>query len=127
MSDRHIVIFLSHGDPGAFRLAGSCALAAVALGDRVDVFLFNEAIRSVVEGFDDEEHPAHHLYEARRNADSGAKCRLLGCSASLVQAAFPCLALTGISLSWSPCAPPSHLVPPRSLSISERTSPTPPA
>lgn len=84
-TERRVVIFLSHADAGSFRLAGSCALAAVALGDRVDVFLFNEAIRAVVEGFDDAEHPAHFLYEARRNAESAGKCRLLGCSASLVQ------------------------------------------
>ena len=37
--DRRTIVFLSHADEGSLRLAGSCALAAAAMGDRVDVFL----------------------------------------------------------------------------------------
>ena len=38
-NDRRTLVFLSHSDDAAVRLAGSCALAAAAMGDRVDVFL----------------------------------------------------------------------------------------
>jgi uncharacterized protein (DUF58 family) len=75
-----VVVFVSHGDASALRLAGSCALAATSMGDRVDVFLFGPAVRAVVEGQGDEHHDASLLHQAR---GEGA-CRLLGCSASLV-------------------------------------------
>ena len=75
-----VVVFLSHADPSSLRLAGSCALAAVSMGDRVDVFLFGPAVRAAVEAAGDHEHAAFLLHQARQN---GA-CRLLGCSASVV-------------------------------------------
>lgn len=77
-----VVVFVSHADPSSLRLAGSCALAAVSMGDRVDVFLFGPAVRAVVEaaGAGDPEEPASLLHQARVN---GA-CRLLACSASVV-------------------------------------------
>jgi hypothetical protein len=76
-----VVIFVSHGDREALRLAGSCALTASALGDRVDVFLFSGAVAAVVEGKGDGDHPAALLHQAR----AGGNCRLLGCSASVVE------------------------------------------
>jgi hypothetical protein len=75
-----VVLFVQHADADALRLAGSCALAAVSMGDRVDVFLFGPAVRAVVEAREDPEHPAALLHQAR----GGAGCRLLACSASLV-------------------------------------------
>jgi predicted peroxiredoxin len=75
-----VVVFVSHGDASALRLAGSCALAAASMGDRVDVFLFGPAVRAVVEGHGDQEHDASLLHQAR----AGGSCRLLGCSASMV-------------------------------------------
>jgi predicted peroxiredoxin len=91
--ERRVVVFLSHGDDPALRLAGSCALTAAALGDRVDVFLFADAVRAVVEAHGDgapaaprgEEEPGALLHEARQ---SGA-CRLVACSASVVEARIP--------------------------------------
>jgi predicted peroxiredoxin len=94
MSDRRAVVFLSHGDEPTLRVAGSCALAACALGDRVDVFLFGEAVRAVVEahaargevrgasGAEDE--PGSLLLQARAGG-----CRLVACSASVVEAHIP--------------------------------------
>jgi uncharacterized protein (DUF58 family) len=81
MPERRVVVFLSHADPSSVRLAGSCALAAAALGDRVDVYLFGPAVPALVEAHDDEEEPAAMLLQARR---AGA-CRLVACSASLVE------------------------------------------
>jgi hypothetical protein len=75
-----VVVFLRHADPTSLRLAGSCALAAVSMGDRVDVFLFGPAVRAVVEAAGDPDDPASILHQAREN---GA-CRLLACSASVV-------------------------------------------
>ncbi len=75
-----LVVFVSHADATALTLAGSCALAAVSMGDRVDVFLFGEAVPVVVEGADDADSPAALLWQAR---GAGA-CRLLGCSASVL-------------------------------------------
>ena len=77
------VVFLSHADAGALRLAASCALTAAAMGDRVDLFLFGPAVRAVVEaaqcdaGVEDE---LALLTQAR-----GAGCRLIACSASVVE------------------------------------------
>ena len=45
-----------------------------------DVFLFGAAVRAVVEGHQDPDHPSALLHQAR----GGAGCRLLACSASLV-------------------------------------------
>ena len=72
-----VVIFVSHADATVLRLAGSCALAAAAMDERVDVFLFGQALGAVVAAAGDAEHPAALLHEARR---AGAS-RLLGCSA----------------------------------------------
>ena len=75
-----MVVFLSHSDPTALRLAGSCAVTAASMGDRVDVFLFGPAVRAVIEGSGDPEHAASLLHQAR----VAGGCRLLGCSASIV-------------------------------------------
>ena len=75
-----VVIFLSHADATSLRLAGSCALAAAAMDDRVDVFLFGPALGAAVAAAGDAEHPAALLHQARE----AGTCRLLGCSASLV-------------------------------------------
>ena len=77
-----VVLFVSHADATALRLAGSCALAAASMGDRVDVFLFGPALAAVVEARGDADDPAALLHDARE----GGGCRLLGCSASLVEA-----------------------------------------
>ena len=83
MSDRRIVVFLSHGDPRALRLAGSAALAAAAAGDRVDVYLFGEAVPAVVAAHDGEPDEAGALLHQAKGAGA---CRLLACSASVVEA-----------------------------------------
>ena len=75
-----VVLFVSHGDASALRLAGSCVLAAASMGDRVDVFLFGAAVSAIVEGHGDAEHPSSLLQQAR----TGGGCRLLGCSATVV-------------------------------------------
>ena len=86
MADRRMVVFLSHGDAGALRLAGSAALAAAAAGDRVDVFLFGGAVAPVVaahgEGADE---PGALLHQAR----AVGACRLVACSASVVEENVP--------------------------------------
>ena len=75
------VLFVSHADATALRLAGSCALAAAAMGDRVDVFLFGPALAAAVEAHGDADHAAALLHDAR----AAGGCRLLGCSASVVE------------------------------------------
>jgi predicted peroxiredoxin len=80
MAERRTVLFLTRGDDTAIRLAGSCALAAASMGDRVDVFLFGRAVPVVVAALGDADGPAHLLYQARE----GGGCRLLACSQSLV-------------------------------------------
>jgi uncharacterized protein (DUF58 family) len=75
-----VVIFVAHADATSLRLAGSCALAAAAMDDRVDVFLFGPAVGAAVAASGDAEHPAALLHQARE----AGTCRLLGCSASLV-------------------------------------------
>ncbi|HTP26999.1 MAG TPA: hypothetical protein VMK12_15260 [Anaeromyxobacteraceae bacterium] len=77
-----VVLFVSRSDATTLRVAGSCALAAVARNDRVDAFIFGPAVTAVVEAHDDRDHPAALLQQAR--ATGG--CRLLGCSASIVEA-----------------------------------------
>jgi uncharacterized protein (DUF58 family) len=81
MTERRMVVFLSHGDETSLRLAGSCALAAAAMGDRVDVFLFGPALPAVVAARDAADGAARLLHQAR----GAGTCRLLGCSASLVE------------------------------------------
>ncbi len=80
--DRRTLVFLTRGDEGALRLAGSCALAAAAMGDRVDVFLLGEAIPAVLDDADEPDGPAHALREAR----ALGHCRVLACSQGLVAA-----------------------------------------
>ncbi len=80
MAERRIAVFLSHADEGALRLAGSCALAAAAMGDRVDVFLFGPAVQAVVEAHQEGEGAGALLHQARRSGT----CRLLACSHSVV-------------------------------------------
>jgi len=80
MRERRTVVFVSHGDETALRLAGSCALAAAAMGCRVDVFLFGAAVPAVVSAHGEPaDEPGAILHQAR-----GAGCRLIACSASLV-------------------------------------------
>src|SRR5512138_3475861 len=82
MADRRAVVFLSHADDTAVRLAGSCALAAASSGAGVDVYLFGPAVRALVEAHEGEpDEPGARLHEARR---VGA-CRLVACSASVVE------------------------------------------
>jgi hypothetical protein len=76
-----LVLFVSHSDETALRLAGSCALAAVSMGARVDVFLFGLALPAVVDAAGESDHAAALLHQAR----AAGSCRLLGCSASLVR------------------------------------------
>lgn len=78
--ERRTVVFLSRADDEALRLAGSCALAAVAVGDRVDVFLFGEAVRAVVLGAGAPDSAAASLQEARAGG-----ARLFSCSQSTVE------------------------------------------
>src|SRR5512139_2611178 len=86
MPDRRAVVFLSHADATALRLAGSCALASAAAGTQVDVYLFGSAVRALVEAHEGEpDDPAARLHEARR---AGA-CRLVACSASVVEEKVP--------------------------------------
>ncbi len=75
------VVFLSRADEGALRSAGSCALAAVAMEERVDVFLTGPAVPAVIAAAEaDEGEPGATLHQARR---LGA--RLVACSASVVE------------------------------------------
>src|SRR5690242_10909265 len=74
-----VAVFLSHADEASLRLAGSCALAAASMGERVDVFAFGPAVPALLAG-DDDEGPAALLRQAR-----AAGCRLLACSASVVE------------------------------------------
>ncbi len=86
MRDRRTVVFLSRGDPAALRLAGSAALAAAASGDRVDVYLFGTAVAAVVEAHGGEpDEPGALLHQAR----AVGTCRLIACSASVVEAKVP--------------------------------------
>ena len=75
-----VVVFVTRSDATALQLAGSCALAAASLGDRVDVFLFGPAVAAAVDAGDDRDHAAALLHRAR---EAGG-CRLLACSASVV-------------------------------------------
>jgi uncharacterized protein (DUF58 family) len=80
MSERRVAVFLTRADEHALRLAGSCALAAAAMGDRVDVYVFGAAVPAVVAAHGgDGDETAALLHQAR-----AAGCRLIGCSASVV-------------------------------------------
>jgi hypothetical protein len=86
MAERRAVVFLSHADPAALRLAGSAALAAVALGDRVDVYLFGPAVAALVAAHGgDRDEPGGLLQQAR----AAGACRLIACSASVVEERVP--------------------------------------
>jgi predicted peroxiredoxin len=75
------VVFLSSAAPHALRSAGSCALAAIAMDQRVDVFLTGPAVAAVVAAHDGEaDDMAALLHQARK---MGA--RLIACSASVVE------------------------------------------
>jgi predicted peroxiredoxin len=74
-------VFLTRPDDVALGLAGSCALAAAAMGDRVDVFLVGDAVRAVVRGAEDPDGPARALLQARE----AGRCRLLACSQGVVE------------------------------------------
>jgi predicted peroxiredoxin len=75
-----VAVFLTHADAGALRLAGACALAAAAMGDRVDVFVLGPAVRELAPAPDEADHAAALLVQAR-----SAGVRLLACSASVVE------------------------------------------
>lgn len=82
MPERRTLIFLSHADETALRLAGSCALAAAAMGDQVDVYLFGPAVPAVVEAQGElSGEPGRRLHEARE----AGRCRLVACSESVVR------------------------------------------
>jgi hypothetical protein len=86
MSERRVAVFLSHADETALRLAGSCALAAAALGDRVDVYLFGPAVPAVVAAHAEApDEPGGLLHQAR----AAGACRLVACSASVVEERVP--------------------------------------
>ncbi len=81
MADRRVVVFLSHADADALRLAGSAALTAAALGDRVDVYLFGPAVPAVVAAHEEPDDPGGLLQQAR----GAGSCRLVACSASVLE------------------------------------------
>jgi len=75
------VVFLASDAPHALRSAGSCALAAVAMDRRVDVFLTGPAVTAVVAAHDGEADAAAGLLHQARQAGA----RLIACSASVVE------------------------------------------
>ncbi len=86
MPERRTAVYLSHADPVALRLAGSCALAAAAMGDRVDVYLFGPAVRAVVDAHGElPDEPGGRLHEARE----AGRCRVVACSESVVSEKVP--------------------------------------
>ena len=86
MRDRRIVVFLSHGDPPSLRLAGSAALSAAAACDRVDVYLFASAVPAVIAAHGGEpDEPGALLHQAKE----AGTCRLIACSASVVEEKVP--------------------------------------
>src|SRR5512138_475908 len=86
MPERRAAIFLSHADEVALRLAGSCALAAAAMCDRVDVYLFGPAVRAVVAAHGElPDEPGGRLHEARK----AGRCRVVACSESVVLEKVP--------------------------------------
>lgn len=89
MTGSRTIVFLSHADAGALRLAASCALTAAAMGDRVDVFLFGPAVRAVVEAGRDGDAPPGEDELATLLRARGSGCRLVACSASVVAEKVP--------------------------------------
>jgi sulfur relay (sulfurtransferase) DsrF/TusC family protein len=81
-AEARVAVFLSRGDDAAVGLAGSCALAGVAMGRRVDVFLLGDGVRAVLDARDEPDAPGHRLHRAR----AAGACRLFACSESLVGA-----------------------------------------
>jgi predicted peroxiredoxin len=82
MTERRVAVFLSHADETALRLAGSVALAGAAAGDRVDVYVFGEAVPALVRAHGLEaDEPGGLLQQARQ----AGECRLVACSASVVE------------------------------------------
>jgi predicted peroxiredoxin len=75
------VVFLASDAPHALRSAGACALAAVAMDRRVDVFLTGPAVGAVVATHDGEADDAAALLHQARAAGA----RLIACSASVVE------------------------------------------
>ena len=94
-NDRRTLVFLTRPDDTAVRMAGSCALAAAAMGDRVDVFLLGEAVRAVVEGAGERGGPGAGVGERAGEPDDAAAalfqarsagtCRIFACSQGLVE------------------------------------------
>jgi len=94
-NDRRTLVFLTRPDDTAVRMAGSCALAAAAMGDRVDVFLLGEAVRAVVEGAGERGGPGAGVGERAGEPDGAAAalfqarsagtCRIFACSQGLVE------------------------------------------
>ena len=90
-NDRRTLVFLTRPDGAALRMAGSCALAAAAMGDRVDVFLMGESVRAVVEAAGkragvgerdgEQDAAAAALFQAR----SAGTCRIFACSQGVVE------------------------------------------
>ncbi len=81
MPDRRVAIFVVRGGDEALRLAGSCALAAGASGDRVDVYLFGPAVPELVRAADaDDDDSTATLRQVRTQG----RCRLIACSGSVV-------------------------------------------
>lgn len=78
--ERRTAVFIARAADESLRLAGSCALAAVAMGARVDIYLLGEAVRAVVLEAD-EEGAARALFQAR-----AAGARIFSCSQSTVEA-----------------------------------------
>jgi peroxiredoxin family protein len=80
--ERRVAVFLNRSDPAALRMAGSCALAAAAMGDRVQVFLLGDAVRAVVEAAgDDPDAPGATLLRARE----AGSCQVVACSQGVVE------------------------------------------
>ena len=83
------VVFLSHADADALRLAASAALTAAAMGDRVDVFVFGPAVRAIVDAAGDAGAPGEEDELAMLTQARTSGCRLIACSASVVAARIP--------------------------------------
>jgi predicted peroxiredoxin len=89
-NDLRTLVFLTRPDGTALRMAGSCALAAAAMGDRVDVFLLGEAVRVVVEAAGERAGSAERAGEtedaavALFQARSAGTCRIFACSQGVV-------------------------------------------
>jgi predicted peroxiredoxin len=84
-NDRRTLVFLTRPDGTAIRLAGSCALAAAAMGDRVDVFLLGEAVRAVVEAAGERAGETDDSAVALLRARSAGTCRIFACSQGVVE------------------------------------------